>query len=49
MGFDLNQFITKIFMDYSSNWTIDIIQFENEMNQVSSNDTFYHCEQSKKG
>ena len=35
---DLNQFVTKIFMDCSNNWTIDqIMQFENEMKQTLNN------------
>ena len=43
---DLNQFITKIFMDYSNNWSIDdITQFANEMNQISCNSSNNRCEQ----
>ena len=33
-------------MDYSNNWSIDDIkQFENEMNQISCNDSNFHCDQ----
>ena len=35
---DLNQFVTKMFMDYSNNWTMDqIIQFENKIQPTLSN------------
>ena len=40
---DLNQFIMKMFMDNSNNWTIDqIIQFENEIKQTLSNQNYIH-------
>ena len=45
---DLNQFITKIFMDCSNNWTSDqITQLENEMKQTLSNQKYLQSPKNK--